>query len=163
MAKERNGGCRHLPFSILHRRFFPYDSGMAARLFRVILQVNDIEEAARFYAELLGAGGERVSRGRHYFDCGGTILACFDPRADGNGFDATPNPDHVYFAVDDLPAHHARAKAAGCRKLDETITTWPWGERSFYATDPFGNPICLVDAATVFRGGRFVERNATFR
>jgi hypothetical protein len=28
----------------------------------------------------------------------------------------------------------------------------PWGERSFYADDPFGNPLCLVDAGTVFSG-----------
>ena len=127
------------------------------RLFRVILQVSDIEHAAKFYSTLLGTPGERVSRGRHYFDCGGTILACFDPRADGNNFDATPNPDHVYFAVDDLEATHVRAKSAECRKVDEKISTWLWGERSFYATDPFGNPVCFVDAKSVFRGGRFVE------
>ena len=127
------------------------------RLFRVILQVSDIEQAARFYAALLEMPGERVSRGRHYFDCGGTILACFDPRADGNGFDASPNPDHIYFAVEDLEAVHGRAKSAGCRKVDEKISIWPWGERSFYAVDPFGNPVCFVDAASVFRGGRFVE------
>jgi predicted enzyme related to lactoylglutathione lyase len=130
---------------------------MPPRLFRVIVQVGDIEVATRFYAALLGLSGERVSRGRHYFDCGGCILAVFDPRADGNTFDAKPNPDHVYFAVGDLEAVHARAKSAGARKVDERITTWPWGERSFYATDPFGNPVCFVDAGTVFRGGKFVE------
>jgi hypothetical protein len=27
-----------------------------------------------------------------------------------------------------------------------------WGERSFYAHDPFGNPLCFVDASAVFRG-----------
>jgi hypothetical protein len=26
----------------------------------------------------------------------------------------------------------------------------PWGERSFYATDPFGKPICFVDSMTLF-------------
>ena len=127
------------------------------RLFRVILQVGDIEAAANFYAALLGMPGERVSRGRHYFDCGGTILACFDPRADGNAFEASPNPDHVYFAVEDLEALHVRAQACACREVDDSISTWPWGERSFYAVDPFGNPICFVDAKSVFRGGRFVE------
>ena len=137
-------------------RFDKIDA-MPPRLFRVIVQVGDIEIAARFYGQLLGLSGERVSRGRHYFDCGGTILACFDPRADGNTFDARPNPDHVYFAVEDLEAVHARARNGGCRKVDERITTWPWGERSFYATDPFGNPVCFVDGKTVFKGGRFVE------
>jgi len=28
----------------------------------------------------------------------------------------------------------------------------PWGERSFYAHDPFGNPLCFVDATTIFTG-----------
>ena len=28
----------------------------------------------------------------------------------------------------------------------------PWGERSFYAFDPFGNGLCFVDETTVFTG-----------
>lgn len=122
------------------------------RLFRVILPVSDIEAATEFYAALLGENGERVSPGRHYFDCGGTILACYDPRADGDDFDAIPNPDHVYFAVDDLVASFERAKALPCHALDDEIRVHPWGERSFYAKDPFRNPICLVDVSTVFTG-----------
>ncbi len=122
------------------------------RLFRVILPVGDIKQAAAFYGTLLGAPGRRVSSGRHYFDCGETILACFDPRADGDPWDARPNPDHVYFAVDDLEAALARARAAGCELRGDGIATRPWGERSFYGRDPWGNPICCVDAETVFRG-----------
>jgi predicted enzyme related to lactoylglutathione lyase len=127
---------------------------MTPRLYRVILPVSDIERATAFYAKVLQTPGARVSRGRHYFDCDGTILACFDPRADGDEFDATPNPDHVYFAVDDLEAIHARARAAGCDTIDEKIATQPWGERMFYAKDPFGNPIAFVDHRTVFTGKR---------
>jgi len=122
------------------------------RLFRVILPVSDIETAAAFYRDLLGIPGERVSGGRHYFDCGGTILACYDPHADGDHHDARPNPDHVYFAVPDLEAVFARARQLPCRSIDDKIATQPWGERSFYATDPFGNPICFVDERTVFVG-----------
>ena len=126
---------------------------MPPRLFRVILPVSDIDAAAGFYAAILGVPGTRVSRGRHYFDCGGTILACFDPRADGDDFDARPNPDHVYFAVDDLAATFAAARAAGCRALDAAVATRPWGERSFYAQDPFANPVCFVQRGTEFTGG----------
>lgn len=122
---------------------------MPARLFRIVLPVTSVEEAARFYGHVLELDGERVSPGRHYFDCGGTILACFDPRADGDSWDAKPNPDHVYFAVDDLEAAHERCRAAGCGRLDE-IATRPWGERSFYAADPFGNRFCVVDETTAF-------------
>jgi catechol 2,3-dioxygenase-like lactoylglutathione lyase family enzyme len=122
------------------------------RLYRVILPVSDIGKAERFYTDVLGAKGKRVSSGWHYFDCGGTILACFDPRADGDRKDAQPNPDHVYFAVNDLEATHQRALSAGCKWIEPKIERRPWGERSFYAQDPFGNPICFVDETTVFTG-----------
>jgi catechol 2,3-dioxygenase-like lactoylglutathione lyase family enzyme len=124
---------------------------MTTRLFRVIVPVSDIDRAAAFYTEVLALEGQRVSPGRHYFDCGGTILACFDPRADTDDFDAQPNPDHLYFAVDDLEACLDRARRAGCEDLGE-IATRPWGERSFYGRDPFGNPICFVDVRTTFAG-----------
>jgi len=125
----------------------------APQLFRVILPVSDIERAVRFYSALFGTPGERVSPGRHYFACGATILACYDPRADGDERDARPNPEHVYFAVEELEALHARCRAAGCLELDAAIDTRPWGERSFYARDPFGNPICFVAQGTLFTGG----------
>jgi catechol 2,3-dioxygenase-like lactoylglutathione lyase family enzyme len=123
----------------------------APRLFRVILPVSDIDEAAGFYAVLLGMPGQRVWLNRHYFDCAGTILACMQPPDDGEHGAFAPNPQHVYFSVDDLEAVHARARELGCRELTE-IDRQAWGERSFYAYDPFGNPICVVDSGTLFTG-----------
>jgi uncharacterized glyoxalase superfamily protein PhnB len=122
------------------------------RLYRVILPVSDISAAEKFYSHVLAIPGQRVSPGRHYFNCGGTILACYDPRADGDKHNATPNPDHIYIAVSDLEGTFARANSAGCQEIEEKIQTRPWGERSFYAKDPFGNPICFVDEKTVFTG-----------
>jgi len=122
------------------------------KLFRVILPVTDIDLAERFYSHLLGMPGKRVSAGRHYFDCEGTILACFDPKADGDLTVAKPNPDHIYIAVSDLQTSYARAIAVGCQWIESEIKSRPWGETSFYARDPFGNPICLVDEKTVFTG-----------
>ncbi len=123
----------------------------AYALYRVIVQVGDIEAAAAFYGTLFAAPGRRGSPGRHYFDCDQVVLACFDPRADGDGFDATANPDYVYFAVADLAEARERALAAGARNVGE-IADMPWGERLFYLHDPFGNPLCMVDSRTVFRG-----------
>jgi predicted enzyme related to lactoylglutathione lyase len=127
---------------------------MTVHLFRVILPVANVDEAARFYGAILGWPGERVSANRHYFDCGGTILALVDPRQEMG--DLRPNIDHVYFAVEDLEAAHSRAASAGCMSLDAQIASRPWGERSFYARDPWGNPFCLVEQGTEFTGGRFV-------
>lgn len=126
---------------------------MKTRLYRIILPVSDIEQAQIFYARLLDMSGERISPGRHYFNCGGAILALFDPQKDGDDFVARPNAEHIYFAVDELEAVFARAMTAGCLKLDSKISTMPWGERCFYGVDPFGNPFCVVDEKTIFTGG----------
>jgi catechol 2,3-dioxygenase-like lactoylglutathione lyase family enzyme len=120
-------------------------------LFRVILPVSDIEKAETFYSTLLELKGKRVSSGRHYFDCGGTILACFDPKADGDDFTLGPNPDHIYFATDDLERKFNVARY-GLNVTPTEIQTQPWGERSFYFKDPFGNKICFVDEKTKFTG-----------
>ena len=125
----------------------------SARLFRVILPVSSIEEAAVYYSAVLDQPGKRVTSGRHYFSCGGIILACFDPHADGDDWDAKPNPGHVYFAVDDLDVHYARVSGRPNGTVNRPIETQPWGERSFYCTDPFGNKLCFVDDLTVFTGG----------
>lgn len=125
------------------------------RLFRVILPVPDIERAASVYAALLGTPGRRVSPGRHYFDCGGTILACYDPTADGDalagGWKHHEN-QYVYFGVADLEDCLRRAEQAGCTVVEGGIQRMPWGERMFWARDPFGNPISFVDSRTLFLG-----------
>jgi len=128
-------------------------------LYRIILQVSDIDRAQAFYATLLGTPGRRIHGSRHYFDCGAVILALLDPKGEGEGQTARPNPDHVYFSVRDLEAVHARAGRLGCLSRDDVhgdpageIVERPWGERSFYAVDPFGNPLCFVEAQTIFTG-----------
>ena len=132
-----------------------------ARLFRIIAPVTDIECAARFYESTFQTPGERVSPGRHYILLGGVILACVDFSADGDVKRPGPLPEHIYVAVDDLEAAWSRAKAAGAlydSLFEEgagplgVIERRPWGERSVYLKDPFGNPLCLVDEATVFTG-----------
>jgi predicted enzyme related to lactoylglutathione lyase len=123
------------------------------RLFRVIVPVGDIEAAAKFYSHVLADPGRRISPGRHYFGCGGAILACFDPRADGDTWDARPNADHLYLAVADLEDMLSRVQGEPQGVVQRAIETQPWGERSFYCTDPFGNKLCFVDERTLFTAG----------
>jgi catechol 2,3-dioxygenase-like lactoylglutathione lyase family enzyme len=130
------------------------------RLFRVILPVSNIEVAASFYAEILGMPGDRVSPGRHYFPCGGTILACYDALSDGDPAPVGPNPQYFYFSVDDLEAIHERVRRRSERDVTP-IESRPWGERSFYANDPFGNPICFVDSKTLFTPQQRLARPIT--
>lgn len=127
---------------------------MNAELYRVIQPVNDIEAAARFYGAVLGVAGERISPGRHYFTCGATIRACYDPVADGDGAGEGWRHhfnQYLYFAVADLEGALARVREAR-GEIEAEIETMPWGERMFYPRDPFGNPISFVDARTLFRG-----------
>lgn len=134
----------------------------AIRIFRVIIPVADIDGASQFYRSLLDQTGMRVSNGRHYFECGGVILALYDPRADGDSEAPRPNFEHVYFAVPDLEVVYQRAARVGGLS-DATgdgnlpmgrIAVRPWGERSFYMRDPSGNPLCFVDETTVFTARR---------
>lgn len=130
-------------------------------LFRVIVPVADIEAASTFYSLVLDVVGNRVSPGRHYFDCGGTILACFDPMADGDGYAAHPNPEALYLSVADLAKTFERCRSAGAQFPEEAppgvgplgeIAKRPWGEESFYVSDPFGNSLCFVSQESAFVG-----------
>ena len=126
----------------------------APRLYRVILPVSDIELAAKFYSHVFEIDGERVSPGRHYFDCAGVVLACYDPLADGDdvaqGWRHHEN-QYIYFSVSDLEMIRGRIDEAGGHNLTD-IETLPWGERMFYALDPLGSRLSFVDENTLFVG-----------
>lgn len=126
-------------------------------LFRVILPVTDIERARLFYSSLLRQAGRMVSPGRCYFDCGSVTLACYDAEADGDDQPFEPLSEPLYFSVDDLPETFARCQDVGATFASEAppdvgpmgeIRERPWGERSFYVLDPFGNSLCFVDHDT---------------
>jgi hypothetical protein len=130
----------------------------APSLFRLILQVPDLDQAAQFYTQLLADEGRRIPRAsRHYFDCGPVILALVDPTADGSN--AKPIPDYIYFSVSNLEGVYRRASELGCLATEDVhgasageIVVRPWGERSFYVKDPWGNGLCFVDEHTLFTG-----------
>src|SRR5262249_13112118 len=128
-------------------------------IFRVSLEVADSKKANRFYSKLLGIEGRLVGGGRVYFDCGPVILALVDVAAGKKKPKAMPQD--VYFSVPDVEAYHARAKKMRCLSREDvhgapagSLVARPWGERSFYAEDPFGNGLCFVDATTLFTGAR---------
>ncbi|MDQ3665602.1 MAG: VOC family protein [Acidobacteriota bacterium] len=127
-------------------------------LFRLILQVPDLDEAAEFYATLLADEGRRIPRAsRHYFDCGHVILALVDPTSEGAR--SKPIPDYIYFSVSDLETVYRRASELACLSTEDVhgdsagqMVVRPWGERSFYVKDPWGNGLCFVDEHTLFTG-----------
>ncbi len=129
------------------------------RVFRVLHEIAGLADAARGYGELLATPGRDVRGSRYYFDVGGIIVGIVDVAAAGD----TPcaAPQDLYLATDDLEGAFARAQRLGWLSTGEVhgepagaIVVRPWGERSFYAEDPWGNGLCFVDAATLYTGVR---------
>ena len=123
------------------------------RLYRVIVPVRDIEAASTFYGEVFGSPGERVSGGRHYFDAGGVLFACYDPVADGDKRTSEPNPEHLYLSTTEPLESVRDTWTGGGGTLDDGIRERPWGETSFYGRDPWGNRVVFVAAGTEYTGG----------
>jgi catechol-2,3-dioxygenase len=127
------------------------------RLFRVLLEVSDLEMAAFFYDRLFAVKGKQVAPNRSYYDCGGVILGLVDISSEER--DPTAIPEFLYFAVGNLEEIYDRARVLDCLSKEDIherpagdIVVRPRGERSFYAMDPFGNGLCFVDENTLFTG-----------
>jgi catechol 2,3-dioxygenase-like lactoylglutathione lyase family enzyme len=123
------------------------------QFFRLNVEVGNLDEAVSFYSKLLGVQGRRQPGARCYFDCGPVNLSVIHV--------AAPHPaaKALYFTLRDLEPAFERAKELGCLSRESVhdapgggIVVRPWGERSFYAVDPWGNPLCFVEEGTVYTG-----------
>jgi predicted enzyme related to lactoylglutathione lyase len=130
--------------------------GDVPSLFRINVEVGHLDQAAEFYGTLLGLEGRKQAGSRCYFTCGPVTLQVVDVSSVGKPH---PAPKALYFTVKDLDAVFARAKALGCLAPQDvhgvsssTISVRPWGERSFYVEDQWQNPLCFVEAGTVYPG-----------
>ena len=124
--------------------------------FRLNIEVGELDEAADFYGKLLGIEGRRQAGSRCYFDCGGVTLQVVDVSSERQPHPAAKS---LYFTVNDLDAVFERAKSLDCLSKISVhgvsggeINVKPWGERSFYVADKWQNPLCFVEAGTVYPG-----------
>jgi catechol 2,3-dioxygenase-like lactoylglutathione lyase family enzyme len=125
------------------------------KIFRVTIEVSNLDQASAFYTKLLGDAGKRHPGARHYFHCGGVVLAVLD--VSQGGMKPTPGPKSIYFATDDIRPVHERAEQLGAlapfsvhgMSAGEVVKR-PWGEVSFYVTDPWGNELCFVEDGTLY-------------
>ncbi len=129
-------------------------NGDVPAFFRMNIEVGNLDKAAAFYGKLLGVSGRRQAGSRMYFDCGPVTLQVVE-----SGARPHTAAKALYFAVKRLEPVFARAQDLRCLSRESVhdapggrIVVRPWGERSFYAQDPWRNPLCFVDAETVFRG-----------
>jgi len=125
-------------------------------LFRINVEVGNLDQAADFYGNLFGVEGRKQAGSRCYFTCGPVTLQVVDVSSVSKPH---PAAKALYFTVKDLDAVFARAKALGCLSSEDVhgvsggeISVRPWGERSFYAEDKWHNPLCFVEDGTIYPG-----------
>lgn len=69
-----------------------------------------------------------------------------------------PAASMLYFTVNNVEAIYGRAKKLDCLSKENPhgpageICVRPWGERSFDALDRWQNPLCFVEAGTLYLG-----------
>src|SRR4029450_7196007 len=93
---------------------------------------------------------------RVYFQAGPVTLQVVDV---SSSHAPHPSAKALYFTVRDLEAAFEPPKGLGCLSRESVhdtpgggIVVRPWGERSFYAEDPWTTPLCLVEAVKVYTG-----------
>lgn len=123
------------------------------QFFRLSVEVGDLDEAVAFYSRLFGIEGHRQAGARSYYECGPVTLSLLDVDV------PHPAAKALYFTVNDLDTIFTPAeqlKRLSSEPIHDApggaIAVRPWGERSFYADDPWGNPLCFVEAGTVYTG-----------
>ena len=126
------------------------------QFFRLNIEVGDLNAAETFYTKLLGVKGRKQAGSRCYFDCGPVTLQVLDVSSVSQPHAAAKA---LYFTVKNIEAAFERAKGLGCLSRESVhdapgggIVVRPWGERSFYVEDPWGNPLCFVEEGTVYTG-----------
>jgi predicted enzyme related to lactoylglutathione lyase len=130
--------------------------GDVPQFFRLSVEVGDLDAGAAFYGKLLGMQGRKQAGSRCYFQCGPVTLSVLDV---SSARQPHPAAKALYFTVKNLEPAFERAKALGCLSREDVhdspgggIVVRPWGERSFYAEDPWKNPLCFVEEGTVYAG-----------
>src|SRR5262249_268292 len=126
------------------------------QFFRLNVEINNLDAAEKFYGNLLDVQGHRQAGARVYFECGPVTLQVLDVSSARRPH---PAAKALYFTLRRLEPAFERAKALGClsrETVDDAagggIVVRPWGERSFYAEDPWKNPLCFVEEDTVYTG-----------
>ena len=126
------------------------------QFFRLSVEVGSLDRGEEFYTELLGVQARKQPGSRCYFQCGPVTLSVLDVSSASRPH---PAAKALYFTVKNLEAVFERAKGLGCLSREDVhdapgggIVVRPWGERSFYAEDPWRNPLCFVEEGTVYTG-----------
>jgi len=120
------------------------------RIFETCLYAKDLEEAERFYREVLGLSVVSRMKGRGIaFRCGRGVLLIFNPEQTRIQDREVPShgaegPGHVAFPVRETELNACREHLARLGVKIETEVQWPEGGMSLYFRDPAGNSVELA-------------------
>ena len=129
----------------------------ATRIFETGLYVRDLDEAKRFYTEVLGLELEHRGEVLIAFRCGNSVLLLFDAQRTTAPGRRVPvhgatGPGHVAFAARDDELDSWRQRLAKHGVEVECEVEWEVGGRSIYFRDPSGNSLEFAPP-TLWGGG----------
>jgi catechol 2,3-dioxygenase-like lactoylglutathione lyase family enzyme len=114
------------------------------------IYADDLQEAERFYRDILGLNFLGKETGRHVFFQAGEkqVLLVFRPEATLKGDRLPPHgtrgPGHVAFGIAAEDLDSWRDRLLGHSVEIEHEETWQHGGRSLYFRDPSGNSVELL-------------------
>ncbi|HEX2524859.1 MAG TPA: VOC family protein [Geminicoccus sp.] len=116
------------------------------RVLETVLYVDDLEEARRFYGDVLGLTLDSRKDGIFlFFRLGEGMLLLFRPEATRVGKSVPAHgaigPGHVCFAVAEAELDRWKERLVRADVAIEHEQAWPRGSRSFYFRDPAGNSL----------------------
>lgn len=123
-----------------------------AAILEATLYVSDLDEAERFYGEVLGLDVIARVQNRHvFFRCGKGVVLLFN--ADATEIPPPPDaklpvpphgargPGHLCFSVSAPEIEHWKTRLEAEGVTIEADFEWPGGGRSIYFRDPSGNSL----------------------
>ena len=119
------------------------------------LYVHDLEQAKKFYHEVLELPLISYVPGKHiFFTAGSSVLLCFNPE-DSKHKDSPPahyggGKQHFAFEVDEHDYHQSKEWIRGKGIAITEEVTWKSGVESFYFEDPEGNVLEIVPSKGIW-------------
>lgn len=119
----------------------------ANRILETALYCPDLDEAEKFYTQLLGHPPQSAMKPRHlFYRCGDGMLLIFNPNEtkkafgdiDGHGCEGIGHAA-FYMAEEEIDATRDWLKELGIEITSEV--KWPQGGTSIYFRDPAGNSL----------------------